>query len=227
MNFYPHHIGDFNNATRHLTRVERSVYRDLIELYYDTECPLNNDLEKLFRRALCVNDEEKKALIDVLAEFFIKDGNKYLHERCDIEIAKYRANASAKARAGIASAKARQQKLTDKQHNSTHVEQTLNFVQQTNNQEPLTINHKKPIKGSRLSNDWALPDEWIKSAQLINNKLSVNQVIYIAEGFKDYWISLSGARAVKSDWLATWRNWIRKQEMPKDIQILSKKDEYL
>lgn len=52
MNFYPHHIGDFNNATRHLTRVERSVYRDLIELYYDTECPLNNDLEKLFRRAL-------------------------------------------------------------------------------------------------------------------------------------------------------------------------------
>ena len=29
MNFYQHHIGDFNNATRHLTRLERSIYRDL------------------------------------------------------------------------------------------------------------------------------------------------------------------------------------------------------
>ena len=30
MNYYPHHIGDFDYATRHLTRVERSIYRVLI-----------------------------------------------------------------------------------------------------------------------------------------------------------------------------------------------------
>jgi len=47
MNYYPHHIGDFNSATRHLTRIERSVYRDLIELYYDTEAPLSRDVDKL------------------------------------------------------------------------------------------------------------------------------------------------------------------------------------
>lgn len=133
MNFYPHHISDFNNATRHLTRVERSVYRDLIELYYDTEQMLTDDFEKLARRVLCVCDEEKQALKDVLNEFFEKKDGGYFHDRCDAEITKYRANTSAKARAGIASALARQQK-------STRVEQPLNSVELTNNQEPLTNN---------------------------------------------------------------------------------------
>lgn len=27
MNHYPHHIGDFNNATRHLTLIEDAIYR--------------------------------------------------------------------------------------------------------------------------------------------------------------------------------------------------------
>ncbi len=30
------------------------------------------------------------------------------------------------------------------------------------------------------------------------------------EKFHDYWIALSGQKAVKSDWVATWRNWIRR-----------------
>lgn len=28
--------------------------------------------------------------------------------------------------------------------------------------------------------------------------------------FRDYWLAKSGANATKKDWLATWRNWIRK-----------------
>ena len=39
MNYYQHHIGDFNNATRHLSLVERAIYRDLLDMYYDTEQP--------------------------------------------------------------------------------------------------------------------------------------------------------------------------------------------
>ena len=52
MNYYQHHIGDFNNATRHLTRVERSLYRDLIELYYDTEKYLTDDVDWLERKMM-------------------------------------------------------------------------------------------------------------------------------------------------------------------------------
>ena len=55
MNFYKKHIGDFNNATRHLTRVERSLYSDAIELYYDTESVLTSDIKKLdfIKNAIC------------------------------------------------------------------------------------------------------------------------------------------------------------------------------
>lgn len=140
MNFYPHHIGDFNNSTRHLTRVERSVYRDAIELYYDTECALTRDIDKLCRKLLCVSDEEKNALNAVLDEFFLCTDDGYTHERCDIEIAKYRSNTNAKARAGIASAAKRKQNSTGVQQNSTGVH---NQEPLTNNQEPI----EKPLSG--------------------------------------------------------------------------------
>jgi len=148
MNLYLRHIGDFNNATRHLTRVERSVYSDAIELYYDTEQPLQCvDMVALERRLLCRSDDEKQALAAVLAEFFDLTDAGYTHTRCDVEIAKYRANTSAKARAGIASAAARKQKSPDAEQKPTPVEHT------STNRKPLTVNHK-PIEGERAK---ALP----------------------------------------------------------------------
>jgi uncharacterized protein YdaU (DUF1376 family) len=152
MHYYPHNIADFNNATRHLTRVERSVYRDAIERYYDTEQPLQgDDFNRLARILLCQSEEEKAALTTILDEFFVLDGGVYRHERCDSEIEKYQANNSAKARAGKASAEARRKaKKADsplqEQQKETPVEHVLNTCstdeQLTNNQEPITNNHK-------------------------------------------------------------------------------------
>lgn len=31
-------------------------------------------------------------------------------------------------------------------------------------------------------------------------------------GFVDYWISVAGAKALKADWDATWRGWMRRQK---------------
>ena len=90
MNHYPHHIGDFNNGTRHLTRIERSIYRDLIELYYDTEAPLNGDIEVLQRRIIARSEEEKAALVAVLEEFFTLQDGSYFHARCEEELARYK-----------------------------------------------------------------------------------------------------------------------------------------
>lgn len=104
MNYYPHHIGDFNSATRHLTRIERSVYRDLIELYYDTEAPLSRDVDKLCRLLIARSDEEQAAVSQVLNEFFAATEHGWRHARCDAEIARYHGNKEAKSVAGKASA---------------------------------------------------------------------------------------------------------------------------
>lgn len=104
MNYYPHHVGDFNNATRHLTRVERSIYRDLIDLYYDTEMPLSLDFAVLCRRVIARDDEEKAAVEQILNEFFIKTDKGWTHKRCDEEIQKYREGLEKSAAGGKAKA---------------------------------------------------------------------------------------------------------------------------
>jgi len=175
MNYYPHHIGDFNSATRHLTRVERSLYRDLIEMYYDTEQPLPaDDFDRLARRVIALSEEERSALQYVLEEFFDLDDDVYRHSRCDEEIAKYRANNSAKSKAGKASAEARrkkaqaqkEQKRTNGKQVATGVEQPFNGC--ATNQEPRTKN-QEPIKATpknKFSDDDLVTAEYFYSSIL-------------------------------------------------------------
>lgn len=123
MNHYPHHIGDFRSATRHLTTVERAFYRECLDEYYDTERPLPaDDFGKLARRLLAVTDEEKAALKAVLDEFFTLADDGWRHVRCDKEIERYQGLIDVASRAGKASAEARRSK---KKPRSTPVERPL------------------------------------------------------------------------------------------------------
>jgi len=91
MNHYPRHIGDFNNATRHLTRLERSIYSDLLDLYYETERALMADVGRLARRIIATTPDEREALDAVLSEFFVLEDDGFHNKRCDEEIAAYQA----------------------------------------------------------------------------------------------------------------------------------------
>lgn len=104
MNHYPHHIGDFNSATRHLTFVERALYRELLDLYYDTERPLNADVSKIARRVLANTEELREALVVVLEEFFVLADDGWHNDRCDREIAAFHSKQEQQSRAGRASA---------------------------------------------------------------------------------------------------------------------------
>lgn len=92
MNHYPHHIGDFNTATRHLSRLERAIYRDMLDMYYDTEAPLDgSDFDRLARRLLCRDSDEMAALQFVLDEFFEQqEDGRWVHHRCEREIAAFK-----------------------------------------------------------------------------------------------------------------------------------------
>lgn len=67
---------------------------------------------------------------------------------------------------------------------------------------------KETTKGSRLSKNWIMPDEYLEFCNKERPDLSAH---YTSEQFKDYWIGVSGAKGVKTDWFATWRNWVRNQ----------------
>jgi hypothetical protein len=65
-------------------------------------------------------------------------------------------------------------------------------------------------RGSRLPEDWELPDEYFDWAH-DEAGLTPEAIRAIAAKFYDYWISVPGAKGRKSNWLATWRNWIRRE----------------
>jgi uncharacterized protein YdaU (DUF1376 family) len=97
MHYYKHNIKDFNAHTAHLTRLERDIYRQMIERYYLTEEPLTGDLDALYRKLSIRTDEEEEAAAQILSEFFalveISSTSMdmvYQHCRCDEEIQVYR-----------------------------------------------------------------------------------------------------------------------------------------
>ena len=224
MNYYSHHIGDFNNATRHLTRLERLLYREAIELYYDTETQLTLDFDKLSRRLLANSEEEKEALKAVLDEFFTKTDDGYFNDRCDKEITKYQSFAEAGKRGAAIRWDKGSDRGANRGANATPIA-TNNHKPITNNQEIL-LGDEKPIasksKGKVLSNDWVLPKAWGEWAKTEKPNFSNEQIRLIAETFKDHWLANANqANAKKSDWEATWRNWVRRQTTPPVINQIT------
>jgi hypothetical protein len=71
---------------------------------------------------------------------------------------------------------------------------------------------QKSNRGSRLPVDFVLPEEWIVFCQQERKDLNPQKVF---EEFKDYWTALPAGKGTKTDWIATWRNWVRRQSSPK------------
>lgn len=93
MNFFEHHIGDYDQATAHLSAVEDGIYSRLIRWYMASECPIPADPKVIQRRVRAHTKDERAAVTSVLAEFFqLRDGFYHQH-RCDEEIARYKETA--------------------------------------------------------------------------------------------------------------------------------------
>ena len=224
MNHYPHHIGDFDRATRHLSRLERSVYRDLLDLYYDTEHQLTLDMTALCRRIIARSNEESAAVEQVLNEFFTKTAHGWYHSRCELEIEAYRNNNSQRAQAGKASAASkalkRQQALNGK---STTVEPPLPAVEtefngaSTNQSTNQPINQEPKGKSAKAQPPQK-PDDvdsqiWTDWVQLRKTKRStVSQTVIdearfeaskaglTLERFLAVWCA-RGSQGMQADWL--------------------------
>lgn len=65
---------------------------------------------------------------------------------------------------------------------------------------------EKSPNGSRLPQDWTLPEEYENFCKAERPDLTPADV---AARFADYWHGVAGAKGRKADWFATWRNWVR------------------
>lgn len=93
MNYYRHHLGDYDAATAHLSVIEDGAYSRLIRLYYRTEKPLPADIPQVCRLVRAQSKAEREAVDAMLREFFDLRQDGWHQKRCDEELLAYQAKA--------------------------------------------------------------------------------------------------------------------------------------
>lgn len=191
MNYYPHHIGDFDRDTRHLTLTQRGAYRELLDLYYKTEQPLKADVRWLCKRVCARSVDEIEAIEFVLEEFFYLAEKGYENPRCNSEIAKYRSTSKSRSKAGKISAQKRREKkaleakqaklLKDNEKKGLtrveHVYDKCSFLLQQNSTNQ---NHNQNHNQNQKNNN---PAGLVNPSAQANALAAIAQ-IYISEGDK-------------------------------------------
>lgn len=89
MNYYEHHLGDYDGATAHLSWLEDCAYRRMLCLYYRIEAPLPADPKQVCRLVRASSKPERDAVQQVLSEFFELTADGWRNARCDEDIASY------------------------------------------------------------------------------------------------------------------------------------------
>ena len=149
MNYYRHHIGDYDSHTAHLTWLEDAAYRRLLCLYYRKEQAIPVEIDQACRLVRAVSKAEREAVATVLREFFELTDGGWVNNRCDTEIEAYQAKEQANRKNG---SKGGRPKKTETDEKPTGLflgseEKPTNNL----NQEPLTKNqepkNKTPLSG--------------------------------------------------------------------------------
>lgn len=214
MHFYNHHIGDFRAGCFNMTRMERALYREMLDIYYDTERPLPDSKDDICK-LLGVRDPAEKEMVSeiLLLKFEQVEGRGYVHARCEIEIAEYHAKAEvARANGKLGGRPKKTQNKPSGNPEVTGSEPSDNpeITGSQANQKPVTSNHKpKESRGIRLPEDWHPTPEDTAFCKQNRPDLKPSEV---AQRFYDHWIAQPGAKGRKSDWSATWRNWVRNEK---------------
>ena len=85
-------------------------------------------------------------------------------------------------------------------------------IPETERETETETKKEKKTLGKRLASDFSFPKEWEQFCQQTRPELSPVKTF---DQFKDYWIAQAGQKGVKLDWFATWRNWVRSTNAPK------------
>ncbi|ATF86901.1 YdaU family protein [Burkholderia gladioli] len=145
MNYFEHHIGDYDEATAHLTACEDGIYSRLIRKYMATEKPLPADLKALQRLVRARTREEREAVQTILDEFFELTDDGWRQHRCDETIARYqdkqsKARRSAEARWSAqrlqSDCNANASPIAMRTHSDGNANQTPSTKHQTPNPKP-------------------------------------------------------------------------------------------
>jgi uncharacterized protein YdaU (DUF1376 family) len=245
MHYYQFNIGDYAKSTKHLTLLEDLAYRRLLDIYYDTEKPLNSNVKQLARIAgMSAHTDE---ITNVLADFFTETEEGFTQKKAACEIEAYQAKAGTarvNGKLGGRPKKTQPEPKETQSVNSANPDETglqgnykpltTNYKPTTINQEPVVEDHiysTLPKKGIfSLSQSTKIPRDFPINKEMKDWALHENITADLESEttqFVDHFTSKGEAR---ENWLPAWRFWMRNtlkynQKKPndkyeKDIQAL-------
>lgn len=209
MNYYEHHLGDWAAATGHLTWDEDMAYTRLLRAYYHHERSIPDGQQ--YRLAKASTPAQRKAVDQVLAEFFeLREGHHH-QKRADAEIARYqdkqrKAKASAEARWSQSGRNANASPDAMRTHSEGNALQTPDTRHQKKDKNP-PATRVPPCPDGVSAQTWA---DWLQLRKA--KKAPVTQTVVdgaIAEAskagmttdeFLAVWCS-RGSQGLQADWL--------------------------
>lgn len=144
MHSYLHHIGDFRSGTYSMTRLQRAIYRELLDLYYDKEKPLGPTEKAVCQEIGAHSDEEIEIVYWILSFKFEKTEAGFVHDVCERVIEEYRAKADVARENGKSGGRPRKPRGNPEKPSGLFQEPSGNPEQTGSkaNHKPLTVNLK-------------------------------------------------------------------------------------
>lgn len=220
MNYYKRNLGDYARKAGHLTMLEHGAYTLLLDSYYERE--QGPTKAEAIRIARARTSDELAAVDAVLIDFFtLQPDGRYRQNRVEDEFLKAEAQASINLANGKKGGRPRKPR-----ENRTETEAVISENRTKSEQNPKPLNHqsinakaKSDARGSRLPNNWTATAEQGRWARAERPDLNIARE---CDAFRDYWIGCAGAKGVKLDWDATFRNWIRRATGPRFVNASDK-----
>lgn len=203
---------DWNEGTNVLTLEQEAAYLRICNAIYIAGGPISDNSFVVAGLLRC-NDRKAKRLVSELVEagkIHIQDGSISNRRAIDEVSNRNRLSVereSAGRRGGFESGKVRSKSLNPNETGeaiaSSKTKQIREEKIREEGKEETNVSSKK--RGTRIPDEWK-PDLEFSRREGVDGATSMRE----AEKFRDFWNAQPGAKGIKLDWDATWRNWIRK-----------------
>lgn len=215
--YLPLYVTDYEGDTAHLSLEEDGAYNRLMRLMWRTPgCRVPDD-DKWIARKMRVDMDTFLGIVAPLIDEFLCRKNGFVFSR-RLQAEYKKVSATSKRRSAAGKKGGRPQAIEIQQKEAKPGLSRDKAGPKHPEPEPDIVKREakaSPKKGTRLREDWTLPSDW--GAWALGEGYPDAMVRQEAAKFRDYWISKSGQMAVKRDWQATWRNWMRNSNSPKII----------
>jgi uncharacterized protein YdaU (DUF1376 family) len=195
------YVSDFIGDTLHLSTEQIGAYMLLLMAMWNAGGQLPADEAKLARVVRMSVKKWRTVSTDLMA-FFDSDGTHVQHNRLTKELQKSESKSQSRASAGAAGGAAKA--LKDKEARLANAMPEPQHLPDT-----ITREEKREAKASPKARPTRIPDGFVPNLIWAEQQgMTPQQAEAEAAKFRDYWAS-KGSNATKTDWDATWRNWVR------------------